>query len=183
MNNNKKQICHRFSKQQGAVLVVSLFLLLIMTLTVVASMKSSILEEKMAGNQRDRTIAFQAAESALRGAEFWMGEQTTAPDPTTDGSSTIWTLNGPNDGSGGNWWNQHNQAWWQSSGIQYSTPLPEVTQSPRYLIEQQQYIKDSLNVGKSQDEHGRQFYRITTQATGGTENASVTLQTSYAKRK
>ena len=40
-----------------------------MTLLGVSSMSTSNLEEKMSGNSRDREIAFQAAESALREAE------------------------------------------------------------------------------------------------------------------
>ena len=61
---------NKFSQsQQGAALIVGLIMLLLMTILGVTSMSSSIMEEKMAGNSRDRAIAFQAAESALRAAE------------------------------------------------------------------------------------------------------------------
>ncbi|MDH5190310.1 MAG: PilX N-terminal domain-containing pilus assembly protein [Gammaproteobacteria bacterium] len=55
--------------QQGAALIVGLIMLLLMTILGVSSMSSSIMEEKMAGNTRDREIAFQAAEAALRAGE------------------------------------------------------------------------------------------------------------------
>ncbi len=57
------------TKQQGAVLVVGLIMLLVMTLIGLSAMRSTILEEKMAGNFRDSNIAFQAAEAALRDGE------------------------------------------------------------------------------------------------------------------
>ncbi len=55
--------------QSGAVLLVSLIMLLLLTLIGVTGMQTAGLEEKMAGNMRDRNIAFQAAEAALRDAE------------------------------------------------------------------------------------------------------------------
>ncbi len=55
--------------QTGAALIISMILLLVMTLIGVTAMQSTVLEEKMAGNFRDRDVAFQAAEAALRYAE------------------------------------------------------------------------------------------------------------------
>jgi len=55
--------------QSGAVLPISLVMLLLLTVIGVTGSQMTGLEEKMAGNMRDRNIAFQAAESALRDAE------------------------------------------------------------------------------------------------------------------
>jgi len=55
--------------QQGAILIVSLILLLVLTLMGVFAMRGTTLEERMAGNMRDRDLAFQSAEAALRAAE------------------------------------------------------------------------------------------------------------------
>ena len=51
--------------QGGAVLVVSLLILLIMTIVGVSSIQTTTLEERMAGNTRDQNLAFQSAEAAL----------------------------------------------------------------------------------------------------------------------
>ena len=60
------------SKQRGAVLVVGLLLLLILTIVSVTSMQMNSSQETMAGNLRDHNLAFQAAESGLRGVKiFW----------------------------------------------------------------------------------------------------------------
>ncbi|PKM06655.1 MAG: pilus assembly protein [Gammaproteobacteria bacterium HGW-Gammaproteobacteria-4] len=56
-------------RQRGVALVVVLILLLVMTLLGLASMRGTLLEERMSGNMVDRGLAFQAAEAALREAE------------------------------------------------------------------------------------------------------------------
>ena len=56
-------------KQNGAVLITALLLLLVMTLIGLSGARTTTLEEKMAGNMRDRHRAFQAAEAALREGE------------------------------------------------------------------------------------------------------------------
>ncbi len=58
------------TKQSGAALFVCLMLLLVMTLIGVSGITSSTLEEKMAGNMRNKHMSFQAAEAALRIAEI-----------------------------------------------------------------------------------------------------------------
>ena len=59
------------TRQQGAALIMSLIILLVMTLIGIAGMQTTNLEEKMAGNAREQNLAFQAAEAALRdGEEF-----------------------------------------------------------------------------------------------------------------
>ena len=50
------------TKQQGIALIIALTFLLIMTLLGISGMKSSIMEERMAGNADDHNMAFQAAE-------------------------------------------------------------------------------------------------------------------------
>ena len=59
-------------RQKGAVLIFCLVFLAILTMLGVSGMESTILEERMSGNMRDYTLAFQAAESALKNAEAWL---------------------------------------------------------------------------------------------------------------
>src|SRR5699024_7053117 len=57
------------SSQRGAVLIVVLLLLLAMTMLGLLSLRGAIMEERMGAGMYDRSLAFQAAESALREAE------------------------------------------------------------------------------------------------------------------
>jgi type IV pilus assembly protein PilX len=64
-------------KQRGVALLVVLMLLLIMTLLGLASLRGSIMEERMSANLFDRGLMFQAAEAALRQGEDFAA--TTKP--------------------------------------------------------------------------------------------------------
>ena len=65
-------------RQKGAVLVVSLLILLVMTVLGVAAMGTTTLQERMANNNRQQQVAFQAAEAALRAAEIYLGNTITS---------------------------------------------------------------------------------------------------------
>jgi len=55
--------------QRGASLIVSLVLLVVVTLLAVGSLRGVVLQTRMSGTTNDRSVAFEAAEVALRDAE------------------------------------------------------------------------------------------------------------------
>lgn len=55
--------------QQGAILIVALIMLLLVTIIGLASIRGTSLQERMAGNLKDQEQALQAAEAALRKGE------------------------------------------------------------------------------------------------------------------
>lgn len=55
--------------QRGAVLIVALVMLLLLTLISLSSMRGTALQENMASNLRESNISLQAAEAALRAGE------------------------------------------------------------------------------------------------------------------
>lgn len=57
-------------KQRGIALPLTLILLFAMTLLGIATLRTTTLEENMSANSRLRQVAFNAAESALRNAEY-----------------------------------------------------------------------------------------------------------------
>lgn len=59
----------RIQRQRGAVLVVCMIVLLMLTLIGVSGARSVILQEKMTFASKDAQLALQVAESALREAE------------------------------------------------------------------------------------------------------------------
>ncbi|OMG66871.1 pilus assembly protein PilX [Stutzerimonas balearica] len=60
---------YNLKKQRGAVLLISLIMLLLLTILGTTAMRDTNLQERMAGNMRDHNLAFQAAEAGLRFAE------------------------------------------------------------------------------------------------------------------
>ena len=55
-------------RQHGAVLIVALLFLVILTMLGLTAMSGTTMEERMSGNSRDMNIALQAAEAGLRDA-------------------------------------------------------------------------------------------------------------------
>jgi type IV pilus assembly protein PilX len=64
-------------RQQGAVLIVALVLLLVLTVLGTAGIRDTVMEERMAGNFRDYATALEAAETALRDGEGGLASTTT----------------------------------------------------------------------------------------------------------
>ena len=72
--------------QRGAILVVSLVLLVVLTFLAVTALNTSNLEEKMANNTQEAHRAFQTAESGIADtfADSTMFDLTVlAPDPAS----------------------------------------------------------------------------------------------------
>jgi type IV pilus assembly protein PilX len=70
MTSNKLNIAKRaYRRQQGVILIVSLIMLLALTAIGVTLSSGSLLQERMAGNNRQASLARLNAESALREAE------------------------------------------------------------------------------------------------------------------
>lgn len=166
---------HFNNEQNGAVLVTSLILLLVMTLIGITGMQTSTLEEKMTGNMRDRNLAFQAAESALRAGESFL-TQATLPNFTTAGTNGLYALSANPSVKDDSFWTSSNKIAYPSGKLaNNSTP-------PLYVV-QRIFIGgggggsslDSTSYGESE------FFRITARATGGTTDAVVILQSIYKR--
>lgn len=169
-------------RQAGAVLIVSLLLLLVMTLIGVTTMSTTSLEEKMAGNMRDKNVALQSAEAALEDGESWLALLGTIPAENTACGSPpcdVWALNVlPNLSS-------QTQSWWVSNGREYGVvatkDLSDVTTDPYYIIEAQSFVPDSLDMGQNPPT-GKSIYRVTAHGTGGSDDSQSILQTTFVKR-
>jgi type IV pilus assembly protein PilX len=72
---------HLHARQGGLVLVSSLLLLLVVTILAVAIFRNFGMEEKIAGNQREKQRALHAAESAQQFAEWWLSSGTGVTTP------------------------------------------------------------------------------------------------------
>jgi type IV pilus assembly protein PilX len=70
------------SRQKGSTLIISVILLVIMTLLGLAGIRGITQQEKMANHSLDRSLAFQAAEAALRAVEQLV--EANKPTPTAN---------------------------------------------------------------------------------------------------
>ena len=167
-------------KEHGAVLVVSLIMLLVVTLIAVSSMQGTVMEEKMAGNTRDRNLAFQTAESALREAEIYV-----------EGLASMGTFTG----SGGLYGLTDSEPYYADS-VTWSDTLNHVVGSaphgsadaPRYFIKNYTIVKGTagaLNLSGYGDNKGTgdiTIFKVTARSTGAsTDSAEVILSSYYGR--
>ncbi|MBH3438854.1 pilus assembly PilX family protein [Pseudomonas luteola] len=158
-------------KQQGSALIISLVFLLLLTVIGITSIQDSTLQERMAGNERDRNLAFQAAEAALRAGEALLREGS--PVFTESGSKGLLSPDykgvSPTD---------ENYDWANRSQM-FTGGLAGLQVSPRYVIEwiTTAVIKPSDNP----EVENINFYRITARAVGGSGESVVLLQATYKR--
>jgi type IV pilus assembly protein PilX len=181
MKYQKKAI----KNQSGAVLVVGLVLLLILTVIGLASIRGSDLQERMAGNMRDRNVAFQSAEAALREGEsvlnaallpVFTGEEPGYwPDlnkqPAMEPRPINWT-----------------EEEWESNSVELpEDTIARVVKQPRYAVEKVIVTGLAASQGSAVDHESvekmteAEYFRITSRALGVTEDTEVILQTTFAR--
>jgi type IV pilus assembly protein PilX len=78
-----KRIRYRRPAQKGMVLITALLLLIVVTILAVGLFRSFGLDEKIAGNLREKHRALNAAETAEQYAEWWLSNNGNA------GASTV----------------------------------------------------------------------------------------------
>jgi len=66
------------SRQEGMLLVSSMLLLVVVTILAVSMFRSVGVQQKIAGNLREKQRALHAAESAQQYAEWWLSNGTVA---------------------------------------------------------------------------------------------------------
>jgi type IV pilus assembly protein PilX len=168
--------------QSGSALIISLVFLLLLTIIGVTAMQSSTMQERMAGNIRDRNLAFQSAEAALRGAEVILSDAVTT---SFNNSVAGYRQQVADSGNPVYWASTYNWtagAGTNSGSAQYTeTTLSGVAANPRFVIEE---LPKGKEVGQSVklqqlDEPG--YYRITTRAVGATTDSTVYLQAVYKR--
>ena len=75
------------SRQRGAALITALSILLVLTILGVATISTTVLQERMSGNALDYDVAFEAAESGLRTAELYIEGISNLNDFSTTGGT------------------------------------------------------------------------------------------------
>ncbi|ATG90221.1 PilX N-terminal domain-containing pilus assembly protein [Methylomonas koyamae] len=147
-------------KQQGVVLFTALIFLVALMLIGNNAVQNSGLEERMAGNTRNRDMAFQAAEAALKNAGNTLSTWRVGP---WTGTMPAGLVNNPSHANDSSYWG--NIANWTNYK---SFTVSGVAENPRYIIE------------KMPDVGTVEHYRVTARAVGGDTSAVVILQAAFS---
>jgi type IV pilus assembly protein PilX len=165
--------------QRGAILVTSMLLLLVLTIIGITAMQMTRMQERMAGNTRDRNLALQAAEGALRDAEALVAAQQSRPITCDAAPCDFWEMgvlpidleNSP-------------ALWWDANARTYGTPdqdMTDLAEDPASLVEEYLAVRIDGGVVQGEPPAVRDFYVITARSTGGSGDANVVLQTTYTR--
>jgi type IV pilus assembly protein PilX len=167
----------RLDRQRGTALVVAMLFLVILGMLGMTTMTGTTLEERMAGNARDRDIAMQSAEAVLRDAE----RDLTNTNP----AFRVVTVAGFVAGCSGALCTQGAALSNIDDPVksafygQFSSELPiqGPTQQPRYFIELLTAVPPQIPAPPA----GQQIrnFRITAKGVGKNANTVVILQTVF----
>lgn len=181
MNMNNGTLIYPGRRQRGAALLTGLIFMVILTLLGITAARMAGLEEKMSGNMRDRSLAMQAAEMALRDSEQDIRGPAAGStrNPPVSGISNFVAActdglcyNGPNGYATPIWTTVSMTA---APSVEYGSNTPAtpgdivgVSAAPRYLIE---------GIRKTPPGGAEEFYyRVTVRAMGANPNTVVWLQ-------
>jgi type IV pilus assembly protein PilX len=160
----------RGDAERGLVLPIALILLLIVTLLSIAGIHTTGMQEHISGNLRDRSLAFQSAESALRAAEQALSAGTAATGGRAQRPGDISYWEGCWNGTIINCppLNEHDvvAADWGLAG------------RAGYRVERLR-ADDFGSLAADDPIASAPLYRVTARAVGGTPDAVVVLQATY----
>lgn len=166
-------------REGGAALIVSILILIILSLLGLTAVRTTTLEEKMAGNLRDNDLAFQAAESVMREAEGFV-EGVVSTNAFNDAGGLYSSATADPDYLAAATWSAANSA-------AYSGTITGVATQPRYIVKYLGVVSTTggaLNIGGygNQQAGSLHAFRITTRGTGGRDTTQVVLQDYYGRR-
>ena len=147
-------------QQQGVVLIFALIMLVLISMISISMVRSSTMDERMAGGSRDRNKAFQAAEYALRACLAPLLDNSYARtnpvplDPADAPAQPVWEV-------ASNWTSNASR----EIAIDYGTD-PGLAANPRCIYE-------TLGAGSGS-------FRVTSRALGAQDTTAVILQATFS---
>jgi type IV pilus assembly protein PilX len=167
------------------VLIIGLIMLLLLTVIGLASIRGSDLQERMAGNMRDRNLAFQAAEAGLRYGE---NKLNAALLPSfTGGTIGYWPdLNKPSP------LRPRIALWvgpdWEANSVELPHgTISDVATQPRFTIEKVIVTGLAASYGSAVDHESMEkmadaeYFRVTARGIGGTTDAEAIVQSTFIR--
>ncbi len=183
-NAHRRIVSRAGARQQaGVALFISLVLLLVLTIIGISAVQTTSLEVRMARNDYDTLLAFQAAESALRDAEAQIENFLNLDDFDDTGTLGLWDIADLGDPPR---WETAN-LWTGAQSVVAPTVVDGVAAQPRYIIEDAAEVQrsESIMIANNDDAGGIadriNIFRITARGVGGTAQATVTLQSTFGR--
>lgn len=150
-------------QQRGVALVIALVFLLLLTIIGVTAMQTATLQERMAGNVRDRNVGLQAGEFALRDAEQLVEDGTSTSESFVSRAGDAPDWRDIDDCTNGN-----------VALVTDADLAEEVASAPCYFVEE--FVTAPLVAGSGDAELR---YQITAIASGRSPDSRVVVRSTY----
>ncbi len=168
----------RIHGQHGAVLVVGLIFLAMLSLMGAAAFSVATQEERMSGNSRDRIRAFEAAEASLRDCESQVVSAVPLPAFTVIGTGGMY-IAPPVTGNP-----MYETVNWKLGNVrQLATPLANVSRQPACIVEEMVFVEEQIGgqaSGPSVTVENR-IYRVSATGWGLNSNSTAFVQSIYRR--
>ena len=169
------------SRQQGAVLIVGLIILLVITLIGTSGITTVTLDEKMSSNMQNANKAFQGAEAMLAECEAILRDNRI--DLVLTGATELGVI--PDIGildDATQWWND--PAIWQANG--YVSTNNTLTRAPNGLAALPNCIVEFIggaggDIGNTDPIQPANFFRVTAFSVGADNTTSSMVQSIFLK--
>ena len=182
---------HPHGAQRGMVLISSMLLLLVVTILALAIFRNSGVEEKIAGNEREKERALHAAESAQQYAEWWLSSGFGATTPilcttmvaaTTPAAGQVCANTLPTIVTNGNVANIPWQVSGANVGVTYAPPNMNLTTAGgvnTYYQTPVFYISYLGLTATSTTSNYQLLYQVDAVGYGGSANAVAVVESTY----
>lgn len=154
------------TSQRGVVLPTIMVLMVIMVVLGLSGMNDTAMQERMSGNLRNRDIAFQAAESALREGEAWL----QANAATVGANARISGL------AGQNWDGAAPAPSGVLANLYAGDPIINLAADPVYYVGPPELVR--TNPGETPPEF-REIYPVLARSLGANANTLVILRSTF----
>lgn len=189
----RRRPCAAAPRPRGFSLLAVLLMMVVLAFLTLGALNVSLIQERMAGNARDRNLALQAAEAALRDAEADIEANLTVDSAFVAGCTNGLCTPASMVSSGAVSTLRWQTVDWSASAARSraygsataATALPDVAAQPRYIVELLPVLPppsgQSAHVGNNALE-SPQAFRITARAVGLRSSTVVLLQSTYIKQ-
>ncbi len=130
------------SRQNGAVLLMSLIILLVLSILAISGMQGSVMQERMAGAQSEGIAALDVAEDWVRSGESWVKDNViTVTD--FDGTGGLYDIRVESERAP----SPYDETTWATENVKSGTTVDGVT--PVFFVEYQGlgFAEEQLDAG------------------------------------
>lgn len=168
--------CNR-RRQQGTALIIALVMLIAMTVLGLTGARSTLMQEQMTGNKRQKQIAFEGAEAAVRmgEADLWSllgGAPPNAQQTSNCGPCSVYVADSLDPRDAATWDAANNN-------VRNGPDMPGMAGRPAFYIEHQRTVNLTPMQGRLGGGQELRYYTVTGRSTAQQARVESIVQSTF----